>query len=332
MSATTNTNKKRVLVVQQLHPAGMAMLEARDDVEIVVVNSLDEDLIAEAAKDVHGMTVRGARITKRIMDAAPDLMVVSRHGVGYDAVDLDTLNARGIPLCIAIHSNMISVAEQAMAFLLTLAKEVSFYDPITRKNDWAERYPVRGVDLEGKNLLIVGFGRIGSKVAKRANGFDMKVFAYDPYVDDAVIRAGGAEPVSNYNAALGDMDAVLVHCMKTAETTNMFSDAQFKAMKSSAIIVNCARGGIIDEAALYTALTTGEIRSAGLDVLLDEPSSTDHPLFTVPPEKLILSPHIAGVTVESMERMATQTVDNVLRVFDGRPDPECVVNTQVLKS
>jgi len=332
MSATTNTNKKRVLVVQELHPAGMAMLEARDDVEIVVVNSLDEDVIAEAAKDVHGMTVRGARITKRIMDAAPDLMVVSRHGVGYDAVDLDTLNARGIPLCIAIHSNMISVAEQAMAFLLALAKEVSFYDPITRKNDWTERYPVRGVDLEGKNLLIVGFGRIGSKVAKRANGFDMKVFAHDPYVDDAVIRAGGAEPISDYNAALGDMDAVLVHCMKTAETTNMFSDAQFKAMKSSAIIVNCARGGIIDEAALYTALTTGEIRSAGLDVLLDEPSSTDHPLFTISPEKLILSPHIAGVTVESMERMATQTVDNVLRVFDGRPDPECVVNTQVLKS
>ncbi len=331
MSATTNTNKKRVLVVQELHPAGMAMLEARDDVEIVVVNSLDEDVIAEAAKDVHGMTVRGARITKRIMDAAPDLMVVSRHGVGYDAVDLDTLNARGIPLCIAIHSNMISVAEQAMAFLLALAKEVSFYDPITRKNDWTERYPVRGVDLEGKNLLIVGFGRIGSKVAKRANGFDMKVFAHDPYVDDAVIRAGGAEPISDYNAALGDMDAVLVHCMKTAETTNMFSDAQFKAMKPSAIIVNCARGGIIDESALYTALTTGEIRSAGLDVLLNEPSSVDHPLFTISPEKLILSPHIAGVTVESMERMATQTVDNVLRVFDGRPDPECVVNTQVLK-
>jgi D-3-phosphoglycerate dehydrogenase len=332
MSATTNTNKKRVLVVQELHPAGMAMLEARDDVEIVVVNSLDEDVIAEAAKDVHGMTVRGARITKRIMDAAPDLMVVSRHGVGYDAVDLETLNARGIPLCIAIHSNMISVAEQAMAFLLALAKEVSFYDPITRKNDWTERYPVRGVDLEGKNLLIVGFGRIGSKVAKRANGFDMKVFAHDPYVDDAVIRAGGAEPISDYNAALGDMDAVLVHCMKTAETTNMFSDAQFKAMKPSAIIVNCARGGIIDESALYTALTTGEIRSAGLDVLLNEPSSVDHPLFTISPEKLILSPHIAGVTVESMERMATQTVDNVLRVFDGRPDPECVVNTQVLKS
>jgi len=331
MSATTNTNKKRVLVVQELHTAGMAMLEARDDVEIVVVNSLDEDVIAEAAKDVHGMTVRGARITKRIMDAAPDLMVVSRHGVGYDAVDLETLNARGIPLCIAIHSNMISVAEQAMAFLLALAKEVSFYDPITRKNDWAERYPVRGVDLEGKNLLIVGFGRIGSKVAKRANGFDMKVFAHDPYVDDAVIRAGGAEPISDYNAALGDMDAVLVHCMKTAETTNMFSDAQFKAMKPSAIIVNCARGGIIDESALYTALTTGEIRSAGLDVLLNEPSSVDHPLFTISPEKLILSPHIAGVTVESMERMATQTVDNVLRVFDGRPDPECVVNTQVLK-
>lgn len=256
----TTPNKKRVLVIQDLHPSGMAMLEARDDVEIVVVNSLDEDEIAAAAKDVHGMTVRGARITKKIMDQAPDLMVVSRHGVGYDAVDLNELNRREVPLCIAIHSNMVSVAEQAMAFLLHLAKEINFYDPITRKDSWAERYPVRGVDLDGKNLLIVGFGRIGSRVAKRANGFDMKVFAYDPYIDDAVIRAGGAEPVADYNAVLGDMDAVAVHCMKTAETTNMFSDAQFKAMKSSAIIVNCARGGIIDEAALYTALTTGEIR------------------------------------------------------------------------
>ncbi len=326
---TTAPNKKRVLVLQGLHPAGMAMLEARDDVEIVRCDSTDEADIAAAAEGVHAMTVRVAPITKRIVDAAPELMVVSRHGVGYDSVDLDELNRRGVPLCIAVHSNMVSVAEQAMAFLLALAKEIAFYDPVARRDDWADRFPTRGFELEGKNLLVVGFGRIGSRVARRASGFDMKVYAYDPYVDDAVIRAGGAEPVADCDAALPEMDAVAVHCMKTAETTGMFSAAQFAAMKPTSVIVNCARGGIIDEDALHTALTTGQIRAAALDVLEDEPSSADHPLFAL--DNILLAPHIAGVTVESMERMAKQTVDNVLRVFDGRPDPDCVVNAHTLQ-
>ncbi len=323
-----STNKKRVLVIQPLHPSGIEMLEKRDDIEVVYCDSLNENEIAAAAKDVHAMTVRGATITKRIMTEAPDLMVVSRHGVGYDAVDLDTLNKRGIPLCIAIHSNMVSVAEQAMALLLAIAKDIFYYDPITRKDDWTDRFPVRAVDLDGKNLLIIGFGRIGSRVAKRALGFDMKVFAYDPYVDDSVIRAANVEPISDYNSTLDQMDVVAVHCMKTTETTNMFSSFQFKAMKPTSFIINCARGGIIDEDALYQALVAGEIKAAGLDVLLEEPSASDHPLFKL--KNVILSPHIAGVTAESTRRMAIQTVDNVLRVFDGNPDPDCVVNKQVL--
>ena len=267
----TTSNKKRVLVIQPLHPAGMEMLRARDDIEIIECDSLDENVIAEAAKDVHAMTVRGATITRRIMSQAPDLMVVSRHGVGY---------------------------------------------------------PTRAVDLDGKNLLIIGFGRIGKQVAKRALGFDLKVFGYDPYVDDKIIKAAHVQPVHDFKEVLGEMDAVAIHCMKTQETTNMFSEAEFKNMKRDAFVVNCARGGIIDEDALYNALTSGEIKGAGLDVLLDEPSSADHPLFSL--KNVLLSPHIAGVTVESTRRMATQTVDNVLKVFDGNVDPECVVNQNVL--
>ena len=323
-----NTNKKRVLVIQPLHPAGMEMLKARDDIEIIECDSLDENVIAEAAKDVHAMTVRGATITRKIMSQAPDLMVVSRHGVGYDAVDLNTLNERNIPLCIAIHSNMISVAEQAMALLLGLAKDVFYYDEVTRTDDWSARFPTRAVDLDGKNLLIVGFGRIGKQVAKRALGFDLRVFGYDPYVDDKILKAANVQPVHDFKEILGEMDAVAIHCMKTQETTNMFSEAEFKKMKRDAFVVNCARGGIIDEDALYNALTSGEIKGAGLDVLLDEPSSADHPLFSL--KNVLLSPHIAGVTVESTRRMATQTVDNVLKVFDGNVDPECVVNQDVL--
>ena len=324
----TTSNKKRVLVIQPLHPAGMEMLRARDDIEIIECDSLDENVIAEAAKDVHAMTVRGATITRRIMSQAPDLMVVSRHGVGYDAVDLDTLNERNIPLCIAVHSNMISVAEQAMALLLGLAKDVFYYDEVTRTDDWSARFPTRAVDLDGKNLLIIGFGRIGKQVAKRALGFDLKVFGYDPYVDDKILKAANVQPVHDFKEVLGEMDAVSIHCMKTQETTNMFSEAEFKNMKRDAFVVNCARGGIIDEDALYNALTSGEIKGAGLDVLLNEPSSADHPLFNL--KNVLLSPHIAGVTVESTRRMATQTVDNVLKVFDGNVDPECVVNQDVL--
>lgn len=324
-----NTNKKRVLVIQPLHSAGMEMLQNRDDIEVIQCDSLDEDVIAEAAKGVHAMTVRAAKISKRIIDAAPDLMVVSRHGVGYDAVDLDTLNQRKIPLCIAVHSNMISVAEQAMALLLGLAKGLFYYDGVTRKDDWTDRFPTRAIDIEGKSLLIVGFGRIGSKVAKRALGFDMKVYGYDPYIDNKVMIDAGVEPVSDYNSVLGNMDAVTIHCMKTAETTNMFSTVQFKTMKPHAFLINCARGGIVDEDALYEALITKEISGAGLDVLLNEPSTAEHPLFKL--NNIILSPHIAGVTVESTRRMATQTVDNVLRVFDDNIDPDCVVNNKVLK-
>ena len=324
----TTSNKKRVLVIQPLHPAGMEMLRARDDIEIIECDSLDENVIAEAAKDVHAMTVRGATITRRIMSQAPDLMVVSRHGVGYDAVDLDTLNERNIPLCIAVHSNMISVAEQAMALLLGLAKDIFYYDEVTRTDDWSARFPTRAVDLDGKNLLIIGFGRIGKQVAKRALGFDLKVFGYDPYVDDKILKAANVQPVHDFKEVLGEMDAVAIHCMKTQETTNMFSEAEFKNMKRDAFVVNCARGGIIDEDALYNALTSGEIKGAGLDVLLDEPSSADYPLFNL--KNVLLSPHIAGVTVESTRRMATQTVDNVLKVFDGNVDPECVVNQDVL--
>ena len=223
---------------------------------------------------------------------------------------------------------MISVAEQAMALLLGLAKDVFYYDQVTRTDDWSARFPTRAVDLDGKNLLIVGFGRIGKQVAKRALGFDLRVFGYDPYVDDKILKAANVQPVHDFKEVLGEMDAVAIHCMKTQETTNMFSEAEFKKMKRDAFVVNCARGGIIDEDALYNALTSGEIKGAGLDVLLDEPSSADHPLFSL--KNVLLSPHIAGVTVESTRRMATQTVDNVLKVFDGNVDPECVVNQDVL--
>ena len=326
--ATQSSNKKKVLVLQGLHQAGMDMLAARDDIEPVVLMSSDEAEIAAAARDVHAITVRTAKVTRKIIEGAENLAVVSRHGVGYDAVDVEALSERNVPLTIAIHSNMISVAEHAMFFMLALAKNVYYYDSMTRKSEWGNRWDIKAWDLADKNLLIMGFGRIGSRGARRAAAFDMKVHVYDPYIEDSTIQRAGCTPVKDYRAVLGEMDFVTIHCPRNKETIGMFSTAEFKAMKKSAFIVNCARGSIIDEAALHHALTTGEIRAAGLDVFDEEPSPASNPLFQL--DNILTSPHIAGVTVESTIRMATQTVQNVLDAFDGKLDRAVVVNKNVL--
>ena len=323
-----NTNKKKVLMVQGLHEEGKKLLLARDDIEPITIMSADENEILEAAKDVHGITVRTANISRKIIENSKNLKVVSRHGVGYDSVDVEALNDCNIPLAIAAHSNMISVAEHAMFMLLALSKNVFYYDEFARKADWSTRWNIRAWDLAEKNLLVIGYGRIGSKLVKRALAFDMDVHVYDPYVDETAIKKSGAHYVDDFKSVLSQMDAVTLHCPKTKETTDMFTAQEFDAMKSTSILINCARGGIVNEKALYDALTNNKIRSAGLDVYDDEPSTSSNPLFGL--DNILLSPHIAGVTQEATIRMSKQAVQNVLDVFDNKVDPDVIINKNVL--
>ena len=323
-----NTNKKKVLMVQGLHEEGQKLLFARDDIEPITIMSADENEILEAAKDVHGITVRTANISRKIIENSKNLKVVSRHGVGYDSVDVEALNDCNIPLAIAAHSNMISVAEHAMFMLLALSKNVFYYDNFARKADWTNRWDIRAWDLAEKSLLVIGYGRIGSKLVKRALAFDMDVYVYDPYVDETTIKKSGAHYVDDFKSILPQMDAVTLHCPKTKETTNMFSAEEFDAMKSTSILINCARGGIVNEKALYDALTKNKIRSAGLDVYDDEPSTSSNPLFSL--DNILLSPHIAGVTQEATIRMSKQAVQNILDVFDNKVDPDVIINKNVL--
>ena len=323
-----NTNKKKVLMVQGLHEEGQKLLLARDDIEPITIMSADENEILEAAKDVHGITVRTANISRKIIENSKNLKVVSRHGVGYDSVDVEALNDCNIPLAIAAHSNMISVAEHAMFMLLALSKNVFYYDDFARKADWTTRWDIRAWDLSEKSLLVIGYGRIGSKLVKRALAFDMDVYVYDPYVDEKAIKKSGAHYVDDFKSILPQMDAVTLHCPKTKETTDMFSTQEFDVMKSTSILINCARGGIVNEKALYDALTNNKIRSAGLDVYDDEPSTSSNPLFGL--SNILLSPHIAGVTQEATIRMSKQAVQNVLDVFDNKVDPDVIINKNVL--
>ena len=321
-----SSNKYKVLVVQGLHNQGLKILKNRTDIEFNVLMSDDENEILEAAKDVNGITVRTAKISSRIIEAANKLQVVSRHGVGYDSIDLVSLNNKKIPLTIAAHSNMISVAEQAMFFLLALSKNVLYYDDFTRKGDWTNRWDVKAWDLAQKNILVIGFGRIGSNFVKRALAFDMNVYVYDPYVEKEKVKISGAIPVDNISENLQKMDAVTLHCPKNDETTDLFTKKEFNLMKKSSFIINCARGGILNEEDLYEALINKKIAGAGLDVFDVEPTPSSNPLFKL--NNVILSPHIAGVTVESTVRMATETVQNVLDVLDDKVNQSVVINNK----
>lgn len=328
MVEKSQTNKKKVLMVQGLHEEGQKLFLARDDIEVITIMSANEDEILDAAKDVHGITVRTANISRKIIEGSKNLQIVSRHGVGYDSIDVNALDDCGVPLAIAAHSNMISVAEHAMFMLLALSKNVFYYDKFARKADWSTRWDIRAWDVAEKNLLIIGFGRIGSKLVKRALAFDMNVYVYDPYVEATMIKNSGANYVENYIQILSKMDAVSLHCPKNQETTNMFSYEEFKIMKKSSFLINCARGGIVNEKALFAALTSNEILAAGLDVYDDEPSTSSNPLFSL--DNILLSPHIAGVTQEATIRMSKQSAQNVLDVFDNKINKEVIINKNVL--
>ena len=199
---------------------------------------------------------------------------------------------------------------------------------MVREHRWGDRYSDMPVDLFGKTLLVIGHGRIGSRTAKRGLAMEMRVLVFDPYVSAADIRAAGAEAVGDLDTAVAEADFISIHTPKTKETTNLFDAARLARMKPTAYLVNTARGGIVDEAALHAVLTAGTIAGAGLDVLAEEPPPVGHPLFGFP--NVILAPHMAGVTREAFDRMAIQAAQNVLDALDGKPKPENVVNREVL--
>lgn len=256
------------------------------------------------------------------------MKVVTRIGVGYDAVDVPALSRRKVPLMVAGSANSPSVAEQALFMMLTLAKRAVELHTLVKDGAWATRLGKLPYDLFGKTVLIVGFGRIGSRTAKRCLAMEMNVKVYDPYKPAAEIKAAGCEPVADLDAALPRADFVSIHCPKTPETIGLFNAARLKLMKPAAYLINTARGGIVVEAALYDALKSGKLAGAGLDVFEQEPPPLGHSLFELP--NVIIAPHVAGVTHEAVERMSEQTARNILSVLDGDPIRQNVINQDTL--
>ena len=309
-----------LLIAGILHDSGVKLLE-QADVTFDYVKDISEASYAPLIAKADALVIRTQPLSAATIAMAGKLQIVSRHGVGFDAVDVAALNARRIPLCIVGDVNSVSVAEQAMLLILAATKRmVRAHDAVTR-GGWEWRNRLEAGEVSGKALLILGYGRAGRHLARMAAGFGMQVAAYDPPLAGAGWPEGVAR-VDDLLAGLAVADVVSVHMPKGDRP--VIGVAELAVMKPSAVLVNTARGGLVDEAALLVALQGGRPAAAGLDVFEQEPPGVDNPLFAL--DQVVTSPHIAGLTRESAERMAVASVQNVLDFFAGRLDPALIVN------
>jgi len=320
--------KNKILVPSTLSLGAVEVLKKRDDVETVIYDvTIPTAQFHTMLKDAQGVALSMTPFGEAELKAAPQIRVVARIGVGYDAVAVPALTRHNIPLMVTGTANSPTVAENALFLMMALAKLGAHFDAMTKENRWWDRMKQLPGDLFQKTLLVVGFGRIGTRTSRFCLALGMNVLVYDPYVRGAVIEGAGYTPVNDLDAALGRADFVTIHCPKNDETRGMFNAARLARMKSTAYLVNTARGGIIDEKALHAALTSGKLAGAGLDLFETEPVPADNPLLKLP--NVITAPHMAGVTKESVERMGVTTITNMLDVLDGKPNLENVINREI---
>ncbi|HTR83551.1 MAG TPA: hydroxyacid dehydrogenase [Reyranella sp.] len=327
MSTGANKNRKKVLIVGRMPQAGLEVLKKRDDVDWEILTDDSVPSLHPKLKDANAVTLGGTAFRQAELDAAPGMMVVARLGVGFDAVEVPALNKRKIPLMTTGTANSVSVAEHAMYFMLAASRLTKKSDRWVRTGNWRERLSDLPSDVAGKKVLVIGMGRIGSRTVKRTVAFEMETYVLDPNMSQAEIEKAGATKVTDLKAILPRVDYVSIHCPKSPETIDMFDSKTLALMKPTAFLVNTARGGIVNEDALYNALKSGKLRGAGLDVLDREPPDPKNKLFEL--ENVIFSPHMAGVTEEASNRMAVTAVESILSVFDGRPNVQFCVNKEV---
>ena len=304
-----------VLVAGKIHDAGLNLLRSAPGITVDTVDEVSTESYAPRIPGADALLIRTQPLPGAVVATAPRLKIVSRHGVGYDAIDFPALEARGIALAIVGDVNSRAVAEHTMALILAFAKRVPAYDTAVRQGDWALRNSFSATELWDKRLFLIGFGRIGRLVAGMAAAFGMKVSARDPFQTAEAIRQGGAEPVGSLAEGLGLADVVSLHLPKSGAEA-LIGAGELALMKAGALLVNTARGDLVDERALADALEAGRIAGAGLDVFGSEPPAAGERLLRC--ERAILSPHSATLTRECAARMSEAAARNILDFFEGR--------------
>lgn len=318
---------KKVLVTEFIHPAGVELLET--ECEVVRPSGVSVPALKEAVADVDGILVRVAPISREVIDAAPKLKVIGKHGVGTDNIDIPAATERCIAVCNTPEANSEGVASLAITLMLATSRRLLECDAFVRAGRWSGKDDLMGQELLGKTLSIVGIGRIGARLAQICQAaFSMKVYAYDPYVIQEAMAARGITKVGSVDELMPVADFVSVHTPLTPATKGIIGARQFDLMRRSAILINTSRGPVVDEAALIEALRRGKIAGAGLDVFEQEPPSPDNPLLKM--SNVVLLPHMGGASFESMERMATHAAADILAVLRG-DRPKYLMNPSVLK-
>jgi len=316
---------KKILVVQPLRSEALRLFEERPDVRFEVITDVSPDNILRHIGDADAMTIRDAPLPIEVLQAAPRLQVVSRHGVGFDNIPVEYCTSRDLPVTVVGSVNAVSVAEQTMFLLLAAARHGVALDAATRKGDFAARSRLIGLELRGRTLLIIGYGRIGQEMAVRARAFGMKILVCDPNTE----REPDVEFVETLDDGLTRADVLTVHVPLGPNTRNLIGARELALMPERAIVLNTARGGILDEEALLAALDSGHLWAAGLDTFEIEPLPADSALARH--ERVVLSPHSAALTEESLIAMGVMTARNALAALDGILDRALVVNPSVLK-
>lgn len=306
---------KKVLIPTDISEPGKEYLRSRG-YEIKFGHGIDEETIIQDIQDCDALLARNEYITRHIIESAPKLKVIAKHGVGLDKIDLEAAKDCKVWVTNGPISNTVAVAEHTMMLILACAKRLVFFDAAVRSGNYEIRNKIKGTDLDGKTVGIIGLGKIGMQMAKKCHsGFDMKVVGYDPYIKK--------EQVPEYITCCDNMEDVIqtadfvsLHLPATAENKEFFNAKMFSLMKPSAYFINAARGSLVNETDLYAACKDGKIAGAGLDVFAAEPFDPNNPLFTL--QNVTLTPHNAALTLETTDRMGLHAAQGIDEVLSGK--------------
>ncbi len=298
----------KVLISDKLDAKGVQALESADGISVDVKVGLKPEQQAEIIGDYDGLIVRSAtKVTPALLAQAKKLKIVIRAGIGVDNIDIPACKAQGVVVENTPAGNVVSAAEHAIALLMSAARQVPLASQITKSGTW-EKSKFMGTQLTGKTLGVIGTGNIGAVVVDRAQGLRMKVIAFDPVLTDERAKAMGVQKVS-LDELFAAADAITMHVPLVAGTKHLLNDEAFSKMKKGVLIVNAARGGIIDEAALLRAIEAGIVRAAALDVFETEPAAPDHPLFAR--EEVIATPHLGASTFDAQVAVAVEAAEQI---------------------
>ena len=313
-------------IIDQINQKGIEILKNNKNFKFEIITDLSKNNLLKKLPTFDGITLRRGVLDQEILSNCKKLKVISRHGVGYDNVDTIFLKKNNIKLLVTDSSTSTSPAEHIMFMILSIYKGVNMFDNMVRGGNFANAIHLKineNFELFGKNILIIGFGRIGKKLIKKCLGFDLKVSVYDPYVEENLIKSFGGVKVTDLNDALAKVDIVSLSVPRNDETHNLITIKEMKIMKKKSIIINVSRGGIINEIDLNEALNNKVIFYAGIDVFEKEPPEKNNPLILN--KRVLLSPHAATFTKECLENMSIETVTNLMDFFEKKIDNSKIV-------